>query len=221
MNKKSVKVKSIPEWYLKGTGAMPGVWPSRMTGAPLSSAVGGAGGALIGSALVAPVVHRLFRNNADKNRLRLAFGIMGALAGAAPGLLMGSARKGITGNFSGRLDDPGIFEKDSMLGNVPGRLPMFPVGQSIKDVENNPFMDRISKALSTEVIREAGDGEDRGLADAGDLRRALPRVISNAIPTVGGAYLAAKALGASGRLKNTALGAALIGSALTGFLGGR
>ena len=74
------------------------------------------------------------------------------------------------------------------------------------------------------LIAQAGQEQGVGLsgmASPASLFNALPKVVRRAIPTVGGAWAASKLLGAPRRLRRTALGGALIYSALKGFMDSR
>ena len=99
--------------------------------------------------------------------------------------------------------------------------PNFPVAQSLDDVANNPMIPPAQKITMRQLIAQAGREQgigDTGTASAGALMAALPKVVSTAIPTVGGAWAASKMLGAPPKLKNTAIGGALVYSALKGFM---
>lgn len=99
--------------------------------------------------------------------------------------------------------------------------PNFPVATAMDDVTRNPLIPVSQKSQMRQLIAQAGREQgvgDTGTASPGALIQALPKVVSNAVPTVGGAWLASKALGASPRVKNTAIGAAMVYSTLKGFM---
>ena len=117
-------------------------------------------------------------------------------------------------NKSSNYRDPGVYSRALWE-------PTFPVAQSMDEISNNPHIPVMQRAKMVELVAQAGNEQGVGLtgmASAGSLMSALPRVAAHAVPTVGGAWLASKALGAPRRLKNTAMGAALVYSALKGFM---
>lgn len=102
--------------------------------------------------------------------------------------------------------------------------PSFPVSQSMDDLSRNPHPGLFERIKMRQLIAQAGQQQGvgrTGLASAGSLLAALPRVIENAIPTVGGALAVSKLLGAPTSLKRTAIGGALIYSVLRGFMNKR
>lgn len=99
--------------------------------------------------------------------------------------------------------------------------PTFPVAQSLDDISRNPLIPPLQRAKMKMLVAESGRQQGVGMtgaASAGALMAALPNVVSRAVPTVGGAWAAAQLLGAPRRLKQTAIGGALIYSALKGFM---
>ncbi len=99
--------------------------------------------------------------------------------------------------------------------------PSFPVATSMDDVTRNPLIPIDQKVKMRNLIAQSGREQGVGItgaASAGALIEALPKVVRYAVPTVGGAWLASKALGAPRRVKNTAMGAALVYSTLKGFM---
>lgn len=100
--------------------------------------------------------------------------------------------------------------------------PNFPVSMAIDEVVTNANIPFTNKVKMVELITQAGQEQGvglTGLASPAALFKALPKVITNAIPTVGGAYVVSELLGAPKWLRNTAMGSALISSALTNFMG--
>lgn len=111
-------------------------------------------------------------------------------------------------------DDPGVWSEE--LWN-----PTYPVATAMDDVTRNPFIPLTQKVKMRQLIAQAGNEQGVGMTGAaspGALMAALPKVVRYAVPTVGGAWLASKALGAPRRVKNTAMGAALVYSAMRGFM---
>ncbi len=99
--------------------------------------------------------------------------------------------------------------------------PTFAVAQSMDEISNNPMIPISHKVTMRRLIAQAGQDQGIGFtgsASTGSLMSALPKVIRHAIPTVGGAWAVSKLLGAPRRLKQTAIGGALVYSALKGFM---
>ena len=99
--------------------------------------------------------------------------------------------------------------------------PTFPVSQSLDDIARNPAIPPLQRAKMKMLVAEAGRQQGvglTGLASPGALMAALPRVARHALPTAGGAWAAAQLLGAPRRLKQTAIGGALLYSVLKGFM---
>lgn len=124
----------------------------------------------------------------------------------------GPAGKDITIKRSGH--DPMTYRRELWK-------PTFPVSQSLDEVSNNPMIPLTQRVKMKDLIAQAGREQGvgiTGLASPGALMEALPKVVSHAIPTAGGAWAASKLLGAPKRLKQTAIGSALVYSALKGFM---
>ncbi len=99
--------------------------------------------------------------------------------------------------------------------------PTFPVAMSMDAITNNPMIPLMHKIKMRKLIAESGKAQGVGLtgeASPGALMEALPRVVRHAVPTVGGALIAAKLLGAPRWLTRGSVGAALVYSALKGFM---
>lgn len=99
--------------------------------------------------------------------------------------------------------------------------PTFPVSQSLDEISNNPMIPVSQRVKMKDLVAQAGREQGvglTGLASPGALMEALPKVVSYAVPTAGGAWAASKLLGAPKNLKRTAVGSALVYSALKGFM---
>lgn len=210
---------------------------------PLWLAGGTAGGAALGRYILAPILSRVL--GLDKDRSRSTLTALGALSGAVPGLLLGSARKGTYGKFFHPGGSPRDFDETmhfnkALLGpsrpsldksgsSDPGVYgpafwqPTFPVAQNLDEIARNPNIPLSQKVQMRQLVAQAGQEQGvghTGLASAGALAYALPQVVRDAVPTVGGAWAASKLLGAPKGLRRTAIGGALVYSALKSFMKG-
>jgi hypothetical protein len=99
--------------------------------------------------------------------------------------------------------------------------PEFGVSSALNTISTNAIAPPRDKVRQMQLVSQAGkeqDGVPGGMASPAALMQALPRVASNAIPTVGGAWLASKLLGAPGWINKGAIGSALVYSALKSFM---
>lgn len=99
--------------------------------------------------------------------------------------------------------------------------PSFPVMQNLEAIRSDPNIPLMQRVKMQQLVAEAGRQQGvgaTGMASAGALISALPRVVLNAAPAVGGAWAASELLGAPPRLRNSAIGSALVYSALKSFM---
>lgn len=124
----------------------------------------------------------------------------------------------------GHTDQPLVKEQGYTGSEFYDRAlwdPTFPVAQSLDEISRNPMIPPLQRAKMKMLVAEAGRQQGvglTGLASPGALMKALPNVVRHAVPTAGGAWVAAQMLGAPRRLKQTAIGGALLYSALKGFM---
>lgn len=208
---------------------------------PLWLLAGGGAGLLTGRYFLPSLLSRF---GFDPDRARLVGTLGGVAAGLLPGLALGLSRQKLTGNFFGRVGEP-ITAADKLrysryaLGKPQTTLPVkrgsvnphtydpalwrpsFGVAQAMDDVATNPMIPLSQRVRMRQLIAESGRSQGvgmTGMASPGALMDALPRVVSNAVPTVGGAWAVSELLGAPNTLKNTAVGLSLVYSALKGFM---
>jgi hypothetical protein len=216
--------------------------PESLRTAPVILGSGTVGGALLGRYLAAPILKRLgFESGKSKNALTVA----GALVGALPGLLTALAMNKARGNWTSPiasnpvgaeqiLRDASIrwhMAKNSSLGRVDpmGAIqsedqiwhPTFGISSALNTVASNALASPVEKLQQMQLVARAGHeqgGGLTGLASPAALMKALPQVVSNAIPTVGGAMLLANVLGAPSWARKGGIGGALAYSAFKSFM---
>ena len=195
-------------------------------------------GAGLGRYVAAPLAEEFL--GADRKKARKSLTLMGAGVGMLPGLAYGATQSKIRGNFfapGGPAHTPEEAEgfkewydrtpqaefdasrKQADFGNTLWQ-PSFPVMKAMDDITNNDMMSTTQKAMSRMLIAQAGreQGVGRtGLASAGSLISALPSILVDAAPSVIGAWGLSKVLGLPSSVKNTAIGASLVYSALKNF----
>lgn len=220
--------------------------PEFLRRGPVIGAAGAATGAALGRYLAAPLLRAL---GFEDERSKRALTILGALAGAVPGAVVSAgmhrAGRGWTApmnappadaaqqlqdwNLEQRLGRPFALQKLGAfdpLGVIRAQenlwKPTFGVSSALDTISSNAIADPVEKVQQMQLVARAGQEQGTGwtgLASPGALMAALPQVVSNAIPTVGGAMLVSKILGAPSWARKGAVGGALAYSALKSFMG--